>query len=127
MANCLTSLAAVGEISLAGEIRGVTSASQRATEAKRLGYTTLVDAGAVHLREAVRIAFASARDEKVDIPEFYAPSSTASASRRSASSTSCGFACIECGPARSNQTASRPSMFCSRKSRNVGPSYAKNR
>ena len=63
-------LAAVGEISLAGEIRGVTSAPQRAAEAKRLGYTTLVDSGAVHLREAVRTAFASARDEKVEIPEF---------------------------------------------------------
>ena len=63
-------LAAIGEISLAGEIRAVSGAPQRAAEARRLGYRTLVDSTAVHVREAVRLAFASARDEKVDIPEF---------------------------------------------------------
>ncbi|WAB82112.1 DNA repair protein RadA [Microcella daejeonensis] len=63
-------LAAIGEISLAGEIRAVAGAPQRAAEARRLGYRTLIDAGAVHVREAVRLAFASARDEKVDVPEF---------------------------------------------------------
>ena len=63
-------LAAIGEISLAGEIRAVSGAPQRAAEAGRLGYRTLVDATAVHVREAVRLAFASARDEKIDIPEF---------------------------------------------------------
>lgn len=63
-------LAAIGEISLAGEIRAVTGAPQRAAEGRRLGYRTMIDAGAVHVREAVRLAFASARDEKVDVPEF---------------------------------------------------------
>jgi len=63
-------LAAIGEISLAGEIRAVASAKQRAAEAQRLGYRTLVDASALHVREAVRLAFASASDEKVDVPEF---------------------------------------------------------
>lgn len=63
-------LAAIGEISLAGEIRSVTSAPQRASEARRLGYRTLIDSGAVHVREAVRQAFATAHDEKVDVPDF---------------------------------------------------------
>lgn len=63
-------LAAIGEISLAGEIRAVAGAPQRAAEGRRLGYRTLVDASALHVREAVRLAFASASDEKVDVPEF---------------------------------------------------------
>lgn len=63
-------LAAIGEISLAGEIRGVAGSPQRASEARRLGYRTLVDSGAGHLREAVRLAFASASDERVDAPDF---------------------------------------------------------
>lgn len=63
-------LAAIGEISLAGEIRAVSGASQRATEGARLGYTTVIDASALHLREAVRRAFASAHDEKLDVPGF---------------------------------------------------------
>ena len=63
-------LAAIGEISLAGEIRAVAGAPQRAAEGARLGYTTLVDASAVHVREAVRLAFASAADEPAGIPEF---------------------------------------------------------
>ena len=57
--------AAVGEISLAGEIRPVTQSAQRTSEAKRLGFTTLIDAEAVHVREALRLAFASARDDAV--------------------------------------------------------------
>jgi DNA repair protein RadA/Sms len=63
-------LAAIGEISLAGEIRAVSGAAQRAAEAARLGYTTVVDASALHLREAVRLAFASAHDDALDVPEF---------------------------------------------------------
>ena len=63
-------LAAIGEISLAGEIRAVAGAPQRAAEGARLGYTSIVDASAVHVREAVRLAFASAADEPAGIPEF---------------------------------------------------------
>ncbi|GAA4266180.1 DNA repair protein RadA [Frondihabitans peucedani] len=62
-------LAAVGEISLAGEIRPVASAKQRASEARRLGFTQLVDAESGHLREALRLAFtaaASERDRELD-------------------------------------------------------------
>lgn len=62
--------AVVGEISLAGEIRPASNAKQRAAEAKRLGFTTLIDSGAIHLREAVRLAFAASTQDRVDIPEF---------------------------------------------------------
>ena len=62
--------AAVGEISLAGEIRSVSSAKQRTAEAKRLGFTTVVDAEALHIREALRRAFAGSTTEKIDVPDF---------------------------------------------------------
>lgn len=62
--------AAVGEISLAGEIRPVSSAKQRTAEGRRLGFTTVIDSEAVHLREALRLAFAGSTVEKVDVPDF---------------------------------------------------------
>ncbi|GAA2176678.1 DNA repair protein RadA [Agrococcus versicolor] len=46
-------LVAVGELSLAGEIRPATSSRQRVAEARRLGYEHVLDDGAVHLRGAV--------------------------------------------------------------------------
>lgn len=46
-------VAAVGELSLAGEIRPVTQAAQRRSEAARLGYTRLVDDRAESLRAAL--------------------------------------------------------------------------
>jgi DNA repair protein RadA/Sms len=63
-------LAAVGEISLAGEIRPVSQSKQRAAEAKRLGFTTLLDAELGHLREAMRRASAAAQTDQPDVPEF---------------------------------------------------------
>ncbi|MCW4385387.1 DNA repair protein RadA [Salinibacterium sp. SYSU T00001] len=63
-------LAAVGEISLAGEIRPVTQAKQRASEAQRLGFTTLVDSSSAHLRDAMRTAFATAEVVQADVPQF---------------------------------------------------------
>ncbi|MBW4033475.1 MAG: DNA repair protein RadA [Acidobacteria bacterium] len=64
-------LAAVGEISLAGEIRPVAAAKQRAAEARRLGYTTIVDNEAGPLAAAIRVAFAStAPGDRVDVPAF---------------------------------------------------------
>ncbi len=54
--------AAVGEISLAGEIRPVAAEKQRAAEARRLGYSTIIDSGAGPLSAAIRAAFASAPD-----------------------------------------------------------------
>lgn len=62
--------AAVGEISLAGEIRPVAQAAQRAAEGRRLGFTTVIDSESVHVREALRLAFASAREDPLDVPEF---------------------------------------------------------
>lgn len=62
--------AAVGEISLAGEIRPVAQAAQRAAEARRLGFSTLIDSETLHLREALRQAFTSSRDDPIDVPDF---------------------------------------------------------
>lgn len=50
--------AAFGEISLAGEIRAVTSAKQRAAEAARLGFETIIDAAATDIQSAVHRVFA---------------------------------------------------------------------
>ena len=63
-------LAAVGEISLAGEIRRASNAKQRTAEAQRLGFSTVIDSEAIHLREALRLAFTGSTVERVDIPEF---------------------------------------------------------
>ena len=62
--------AVIGEISLAGEIRPASQSKQRVAEARRLGFSTVIDSDAVHLREAVRLAFAGSTDERVEIPEF---------------------------------------------------------
>jgi DNA repair protein RadA/Sms len=64
------SLAAVGEISLAGEIRAVSQAKQRIAEARRLGYTTVIDAEHGLLREAMRKAFDLAGTQQPDVPGF---------------------------------------------------------
>ncbi len=64
-------MAAVGEISLAGEIRPVAAAKVRAAEARRLGYTTIVDSEAGPLATAIRMAFASTSPgDRVDVPAF---------------------------------------------------------
>jgi DNA repair protein RadA/Sms len=62
--------AVIGEISLAGEIRPASNAKQRVSEAKRLGFSTVIDSDAVHLREAVRLAFLGSTADLVDIPDF---------------------------------------------------------
>ena len=49
-------LAAIGELSLAGEIRPVIGGPQRAGEARRLGYRRLIDSEVGTLRQAQRIA-----------------------------------------------------------------------
>jgi len=51
-------LAAIGELSLAGEIRPVLGGAQRANEARRLGYRRLVDADAGTLQRARAMALA---------------------------------------------------------------------
>lgn len=50
--------AAIGEISLAGEIRQVTQAAQRASEATRLGFRVLLDQSHTTIAEAITRAFA---------------------------------------------------------------------
>jgi DNA repair protein RadA/Sms len=49
-------IAAIGEISLAGEIRQASSSKQRIAEAKRLGFTTVIDSDAMQLSEAIALA-----------------------------------------------------------------------
>ena len=58
------SLAAFGEISLAGEVRPVTAAKQRASEARRLGYSTILDVEAGSVRAAVSLALSQARSPR---------------------------------------------------------------
>ncbi|MGO3031929.1 MAG: DNA repair protein RadA, partial [Microbacterium gubbeenense] len=68
-------VAVAGELSLAGEVRPVTQAPQRRSEAKRLGYTRVIDERA----STVSAALAAAKDRAPkprarrtddDIPEF---------------------------------------------------------
>ena len=49
-------LAAFGEISLSGEIRGVTNPGLRASEAKRLGHKSVVDSSSSQVSAAIAIA-----------------------------------------------------------------------
>ena len=65
-----TTQAVIGEISLAGEIRSAANGKQRVAEAKRLGFSTVIDSEALHLREAMRLAFASSMAEKGNVPDF---------------------------------------------------------
>ncbi len=62
-------VAAVGELSLAGEIRPVTRAPQRASEATRMGYRTLIDSSSKTLAGAVADLRARVTDS-VDRPDF---------------------------------------------------------
>lgn len=57
-------LAAFGEISLAGEVRPVAAATQRATEARRLGYTSILDVEAGSVRAAVERAMLAAKGSR---------------------------------------------------------------
>ncbi|MBN9605799.1 MAG: DNA repair protein RadA [Actinomycetales bacterium] len=64
-------LAAIGEISLAGEIRPVASAKQRVAEATRLGYSEVLGAESGSVRDVVARAFAAgARDAGAEAPAF---------------------------------------------------------
>ena len=63
--------AAVGEISLAGEIRPVAAAKQRAAEARRLGYTTILDSETGSLASIIATTFArTVPGDRVDVPAF---------------------------------------------------------
>jgi DNA repair protein RadA/Sms len=64
--------AAFGEISLAGDIRPAPSAKQRASEAGRLGFTTLIDHDALHVSFAVPKALSFEKDERgpQNVPPF---------------------------------------------------------
>jgi DNA repair protein RadA/Sms len=55
---------AVGEISLAGEVRPVNGARNRAAEARRLGYTTLIDADVGGIGAALEHASLASKDRR---------------------------------------------------------------
>ncbi len=64
-------LAAVGELSLAGEVRPVTQSAQRRSEAARLGYTDLIDNRSATLRGALNDVRARVRPSRGEgIPDF---------------------------------------------------------
>ena len=65
-------VAAVGELSLAGEIRPVTQSAQRRSEASRLGYDQVVDDRSKTLRAALSDVRArnTTRRNEADIPPF---------------------------------------------------------
>ncbi|MFB7250051.1 DNA repair protein RadA [Microbacterium sp. NPDC056234] len=66
------SIAAVGELSLAGEVRPVTQAAQRRSEAARLGYARVVDERSQTLRAAIDDVRTHGRQRRAidDIPPF---------------------------------------------------------
>ena len=49
-------VAAFGEISLSGEVRGVTNSGQRKNEATRLGHKKIVDSSSTQLKKAIALA-----------------------------------------------------------------------
>jgi DNA repair protein RadA/Sms len=57
-------MVAIGEISLAGEIRQVSQAAQRASEASRLGFDLVLDQSHASIAEAIRRAFAESPAKK---------------------------------------------------------------
>jgi len=61
-------LAAIGEISLAGEVRAVAGGRQRAAEATRLGYRTIIDDEVGSIQTAESLAFSASGLERVDAP-----------------------------------------------------------
>jgi DNA repair protein RadA/Sms len=74
-------VAAIGELSLAGEIRPVTQSNQRRSEATRLGYRMVVDATASDLAGALaavgttrarrrRAVVAAGPGDLSDVPDF---------------------------------------------------------
>src|SRR5690606_40694366 len=63
-------LAAIGEISLAGEVRAVAGGRQRAAEATRLGYRTIVDAEAGSIQTAKSLTFSASGADGSDGPGF---------------------------------------------------------
>ncbi len=62
--------AAIGEVSLSGDIRPATVAKRRIAEAKRLGFSTVLDADCGQLKEAVRLALPTGQGTAEEPPAF---------------------------------------------------------
>jgi len=63
-------LAAIGELSLAGEVRAVTAHEQRRSEANRVGYRSVIDTASRDLRGALRDLTQRHPAEPGDRPDF---------------------------------------------------------
>lgn len=63
-------LVAIGELSLAGEVRAVTQHAQRRAEATRLGYRAIVDTASADLRGALRDLARLHPIDPADLPDF---------------------------------------------------------
>ncbi|MBF4562858.1 DNA repair protein RadA [Microbacterium sp. VKM Ac-2870] len=63
-------LAAIGELSLAGEVRAVTAHEQRRNEANRVGYRSIIDTASRDLRGALRDLTQRHPVESGDRPDF---------------------------------------------------------
>jgi len=63
-------LVAIGELSLAGEVRAVTSHEQRRNEANRVGYRSVIDTASRDLRGALRALARHHPNEPSDRPDF---------------------------------------------------------
>jgi DNA repair protein RadA/Sms len=78
-------VAAIGEISLAGEIRPVSNAKQRVSEAKRLGFDTVYDSELGQVKDALDVAFPAAAPPAAASPTAAPPASASvGKSKRSA-------------------------------------------
>lgn len=62
--------AAIGEISLAGEIRGVNQAAQRHQEATRLGFDVVIDQSEAGIAHAITKVFSMSPKNKAAQPQF---------------------------------------------------------
>ncbi len=63
-------VAAIGELSLAGEIRAVTQHAQRLSEAKRLGYRSVIDTSSREVERAWRELGGRHAPDPDDLPDF---------------------------------------------------------
>ncbi|GAA3905306.1 DNA repair protein RadA [Microbacterium invictum] len=63
-------LAAIGELSLSGEIRAVVQHTQRRAEAARLGYRAVIDTSSRNLGDALRDVMGHHRPDADELPEF---------------------------------------------------------
>jgi DNA repair protein RadA/Sms len=63
-------VAAIGEVSLAGEIRPASANKQRLSEAQRLGFSTVIDSAAETVTGGLAAAFVTKTQRRAEVPQF---------------------------------------------------------